>query len=49
VSIEKFPSRGGSLSLQALEDGNGNTVLPMFTSEEQYWDFAEAYGLKMIP
>ncbi len=46
VSIEKFPSGGGSLSLQALEDGNGNTVLPMFTSEEQYWDFAEAYGLE---
>lgn len=40
LSIEDDPGGGGRVGFPMLEDDSGNAVVPLFTSEERYWDFA---------
>ncbi len=41
LSIEDLPSGGGNVGMHRLRDGNGTAVIPLFTSEERFWNFAE--------
>ena len=41
LSIEDLPSGSASVGIQILKDGSGNAVVPVFTSEERYWDLAD--------
>ncbi len=41
LSIKDLPSGGVSIDMPRLRDGNGTAVIPLFTSEERFWNFAE--------
>jgi hypothetical protein len=41
LSIEDLPSGGGNVGMQRLRDSRGTAVVPLFTTEERYWNFIE--------
>lgn len=54
LTIKDLPSGGGSVRIHTLRDGKGTAVVPLFTSEERYWNFIEEYefdgtSMKLFP
>ena len=39
LSIEDLPDGSAAFGMQRLRDAEGNPVVPVFTSEERYWNF----------